>query len=65
MPMTIQDLDTPSLIVDLAIVERNLAKYHGYGKQHNLQLWPHTKTHKTPELAKLQMQYGATGITCV
>jgi len=64
MQQTVHDLDTPSLIVDLDIMERNLHKYHEYGRQHNLQLWPHTKTHKTPELAKLQMKYGAPGVTC-
>ncbi len=30
---------------------------------HNLTLRPHTKTHKIPEIARLQMQYGAGGIT--
>jgi D-serine deaminase-like pyridoxal phosphate-dependent protein len=64
MQQSLQDLDTPALIVDLDIMERNLQKYHSYCKQHGLQLWPHTKTHKTPELAKLQMKYGAPGVTC-
>ena len=64
MQQTINDLDTPSLIVDLDIMERNLQKYHSYAKQHNLQLWPHTKTHKTPELAKLQIKHGSPGVTC-
>lgn len=64
MQMRIHDLDTPALVVDLDIMERNLAKYHRYAKEHTLALWPHTKTHKTPELAKLQMQYGSPGVTC-
>lgn len=62
--MTINDLDTPSLIADLDVVESNLQKFHSYARQHNLQVWPHTKTHKTPELARLQIQYGAPGVTC-
>jgi D-serine deaminase-like pyridoxal phosphate-dependent protein len=35
----------------------------GYCKMHNLALRPHTKTHKIPEIARLQMQHGAPGIT--
>jgi len=62
--MKTYDLETPSVLIDLDIMERNLAKYHDYAKEHNLALWPHTKTHKTPELAKLQMKFGAPGVTC-
>jgi D-serine deaminase-like pyridoxal phosphate-dependent protein len=64
MELNVQDLDTPSLVIDMDVMERNLQKYHGYCKQHNLQLWPHTKTHKTPDLAKLQIKYGSPGVTC-
>ncbi len=41
----------------------NLDRMAGYTATHKLQLWPHTKTHKTPELAREQLQRGARGVT--
>jgi D-serine deaminase-like pyridoxal phosphate-dependent protein len=41
----------------------NLDRMAGYTASHNLQLWPHTKTHKTPELAREQLARGARGVT--
>ena len=61
--MLISDLDTPAVIVDLDIMERNLSRVGDYCREHQLLLRPHTKTHKIPELAKLQIASGATGIT--
>jgi D-serine deaminase-like pyridoxal phosphate-dependent protein len=61
--MLISDLDTPAVIVDLDIMDRNLARVAGYCRDHQLRLRPHTKTHKIPELAKRQIASGATGIT--
>ena len=42
----------------------NLDRMAAYTSAHKLQLWPHTKTHKTPELAREQLQRGAAGVTC-
>jgi D-serine deaminase-like pyridoxal phosphate-dependent protein len=42
----------------------NLDRMAAYTSAHDLQLWPHTKTHKTPELAREQLQRGARGVTC-
>ncbi len=61
--MHYQDLDTPALVVDLDIMERNLRRMADYCAKHGLSLRPHTKTHKTPWLAKRQMELGASGIT--
>ncbi|HYV14252.1 MAG TPA: alanine racemase [Pyrinomonadaceae bacterium] len=61
--MFISELDTPAVIVDLDIVERNLSRMGDYCREHQLLLRPHTKTHKIPELAKRQIAGGATGIT--
>src|ERR1051325_2326970 len=61
--MLISDLDTPALIVDLDVMDRNLARVADYCRQHQLLLRPHTKTHKIPELAQRQIASGATGIT--
>src|SRR5215204_3722887 len=61
--MLIFDLDTPAVIVDLDIMDRNLSRMAAYCREHQLLLRPHTKTHKIPELAKRQLAGGATGIT--
>jgi D-serine deaminase-like pyridoxal phosphate-dependent protein len=61
---TIHDLDTPSLIVDLDVMEANLARLQDYCDQHGIGLRPHIKTHKIPALAHKQMDLGAVGLAC-
>jgi len=61
--MHIRDIDTPALVVDLDILERNLGRVAGYARQHGLRLRPHTKTHKSIRLAKRQLESGAAGLT--
>lgn len=56
-------LDTPALLVDYAIVRNNILAMQEKANKYGVQLRPHTKTHKMPELAKLQIAAGATGIT--
>lgn len=58
------DIDTPAVLIDLDVVERNVARYQDYCDRHGLALRPHIKTHKIPELARLQIERGARGITC-
>ena len=61
--MHYRDLDTPALFIDLDILEKNLASMAAYCREHSLALRPHTKTHKTLELAKMQLERGAQGLT--
>lgn len=61
--MTIDDLDTPAMVLDLERVERNVARVAEYARRHGLNLRPHTKTHKIPALGKLQLAHGAAGLT--
>lgn len=56
-------LDTPALIVDFDIVKRNLAAMQEKADAFGVRLRPHTKTHKMPEMARLQIEMGACGIT--
>lgn len=56
-------IPSPSLIVDMAVVERNIQRMAYYARQHKIQLRPHTKTHKTVRLAQLQMAAGASGLS--
>jgi len=62
--MSIAELETPVLVADLDAVERNVARMQAYCDEHGLALRPHIKTHKLPELARLQLDAGAVGITC-
>jgi D-serine deaminase-like pyridoxal phosphate-dependent protein len=61
--MHINELDTPAVVVDLDTLESNLNRLSNYCRQHGLKLRPHTKTHKIPAIAQMQIQSGAHGIT--
>jgi D-serine deaminase-like pyridoxal phosphate-dependent protein len=61
--LLISDLETPAIVVDLDVMERNLSRMADYSRSKNLRLRPHTKSHKIPELAKRQIAHGARGIT--
>jgi len=63
LPAKIADLDTPALLIDLDIMERNLRRMADYTAEHGLRLRPHTKTHKIPALARQQIDLGAVGLT--
>lgn len=61
--MHVSELDTPALLIDLDIFERNLRRVADYAAEHDLRLRPHTKTHKVPEVGRLQLKSGAVGLT--
>jgi D-serine deaminase-like pyridoxal phosphate-dependent protein len=55
---------TPAVVVDLDIVEANIARVQALCDRAGLANRPHVKTHKSPMLARLQRDAGARGITC-
>jgi D-serine deaminase-like pyridoxal phosphate-dependent protein len=57
------DLDTPSLLIDLDTLERNVAEMQDVANAAGVRLRPHTKTHKCPDIARMQLDAGASGIT--
>ena len=57
-------LDTPALIVDLDVLEANIARIAKTCRDNGVGWRPHTKAHKTPEIARLQLAAGAIGIAC-
>lgn len=61
--MNINDIDTPSVLIDLDKVEANLKAAQDYADASGLTLRPHVKTHKLPRFARLQQDLGAVGIT--
>jgi D-serine deaminase-like pyridoxal phosphate-dependent protein len=58
------DVDTPSLIVDLDAFESNLTAMTDALRGKRVRLRPHAKSHKCPEIARLQVARGAVGICC-
>ncbi|MGA2737178.1 MAG: alanine racemase [Bryobacteraceae bacterium] len=56
-------IDTPALLVDLDVMERNLQRVADYTRRHGLRLRPHTKTHKSPRIGRRQLDLGAVGLT--
>src|SRR5215217_1335713 len=64
MPLSITDLETPTPIVDLDRLARNLDRAADYATTHGLGLRPHIKTHKSPRIATEQLRRGAVGLTC-
>jgi D-serine deaminase-like pyridoxal phosphate-dependent protein len=57
-------IETPALVIDLDAMERNIARMAGFAREHGLRLRPHAKTHKSADIARLQMSAGAVGV-CV
>lgn len=62
-PASIGDIATPALVLDLEVMEGNLAAMASYMADRQIRLRPHTKTHKSVEIARRQIEGGATGIT--
>jgi D-serine deaminase-like pyridoxal phosphate-dependent protein len=59
----IEDLPTPSPLVDLDVLERSIARMAESAKVAGVRLRPHAKTHKCPEIARLQLRAGACGLS--
>jgi len=57
-------IQTPALVIDLDVLERNIARMAEHAKAHGIALRPHAKTHKSVEIAKRQLAAGALGICC-
>ena len=57
------DLETPCLVVDRDVLERNLVAMADSARDRRLALRPHAKTHKCVEIARRQVALGAVGLT--
>jgi D-serine deaminase-like pyridoxal phosphate-dependent protein len=58
------DLATPALVIDATAVEANISRMAASAHSAGIALRPHAKTHKSPDVAKLQRDAGAIGIAC-
>jgi D-serine deaminase-like pyridoxal phosphate-dependent protein len=59
-----QMLDTPALLVELAALKRNIARMAECAASRGIALRPHAKSHKSTEIARLQLEAGAIGVSC-
>jgi D-serine deaminase-like pyridoxal phosphate-dependent protein len=57
------DVPTPAAVLDLDVLERNVARMAAKARALGVALRPHAKTHKCLEVARLQRERGASGLT--
>ena len=62
--MHIYELDTPSVVIDLDVLEKNIQVMADHCRDLGITLRGHTKSHKSPEIAKMQVAAGSQGIVC-
>ncbi len=54
--------DTPEIVLDLGVVRTNILRAASLAADAGVAMRPHTKTHKLPEIARLQLEAGAVGV---
>ncbi len=59
-----RSLNTPALVLDLEMLDRNIAEMATFAKAHDVKLRPHSKTHKSADIARRQIAAGALGVCC-
>lgn len=57
-------LDTPVMLLDLDIFERNAVRLMSVMSKNGVGWRPHSKAHKSPIIARMQIALGAHGVTC-
>jgi D-serine deaminase-like pyridoxal phosphate-dependent protein len=60
----LHQLPTPALVINLPDLEFNLSTMSEFFRTQAASLRPHFKTHKSPRIARRQMELGAIGLTC-
>jgi D-serine deaminase-like pyridoxal phosphate-dependent protein len=61
---SVHELETPSVLIDLDRMEHNIRQMQDRCNALGLAFRPHIKTHKSPEIARMQLEAGAVGIAC-
>ena len=62
--LTVDSLRTPAVLIDRARAIRNLERMQAAATSRGIRLRPHAKTHKSPLIARWQIERGAAGICC-
>jgi D-serine deaminase-like pyridoxal phosphate-dependent protein len=60
--LSLAEIETPAVLVDLDVCERNLMDMAARARRAGVRLRPHAKTHKCPELGTRQLALGAVGL---
>ncbi|MGH9399359.1 MAG: alanine racemase [Thermoanaerobaculia bacterium] len=60
---TIDELPTPAVLIELPVLEANIARQAERAREASVALRPHAKTHKSPQIARMQLEAGARGIS--
>jgi D-serine deaminase-like pyridoxal phosphate-dependent protein len=63
IPSSLESVETPVGLIDLRRVRANAERVARYCAEHDIKWRPHTKTHKTPEVARIECEAGARGLT--
>ena len=58
-----REVETPVAVIDLERLEANLQRLQSYADTHAIELWPHTKTHKSPEIGLASSRSVPGGLT--
>ena len=61
-PMELAQLATPALVLDRGLMLNNMRKMAAHVQDHNKSFRPHSKTHKCPTIAHMQIEQGAVGV---
>src|SRR5690554_4029622 len=56
-------VETPCILIDVEVMKSNIARMTAIARRNGVGLRPHVKTHKIPQIAQMQIESGATGIT--
>ncbi len=62
--MHISELETPAVLIDIDKMTANIKQMQAHCNALGIDFRPHIKTHKIPEIARMQMEAGAVGIAC-
>src|SRR5712691_5536659 len=60
---SIEDIDTPALLVERVRLEANIRRFAEIAARAGVKLRPHIKTHKTVEIGAMQLEAGASGVS--
>lgn len=61
---SVDDLDTPIVLADLDVMERNIETYREIAEENDVSVRSHTKAHKIPPIARLQEEILGGGVLC-
>lgn len=61
--MTLDEIPTPALLLDMDVLEANLRRMAERTRELDVRLRPHVKTHKCVEIGRLELEGGAEGVT--